>query len=50
MRSSCRLVLAVAVAAVLMADQAIAQATEKVPTVNERPQDAATADAPGDLR
>jgi hypothetical protein len=50
MRSSFRLVLAVAVAAVLMPDQAIAQATVNASTVNQRSQDTATADAPGDLQ
>ena len=50
MRSSYRVVLAVAVAAVLMPDQAIAQVAVKASTVDQRSQDAATADAPGDLR
>ena len=50
MRSTCGLVLAVALAAILMPDQAIAQVTVKASTVDQRSQDAATADALGDLR
>jgi hypothetical protein len=50
MRSTSGLVLAVALAAALMPGQAVAQATVKASTVNQRSHDTATADAPGDLR